>query len=698
MSIGSSLVSDRSQGGSQSADSGAATAAASDLIETGIRNLQRQSRRLSTAAFLERVDQEQQTMRSALGAVYPDSYAGLLALKICNLIVARFHFIHRHSKLASGPIQLMVDPANSCPLKCPGCVHSGNPDFKDRYDWPGGLLSEEGFEAFIRLYGPTAFGVVFYNYGEPMLNKRTPLLIRSAKRYYLHTSISSNFTVPFDAEAVVNSGLNCIFASLDGATQETLAIYRRGGDIGRCFENIRLLVDAKRRLGSPTPYVEWKFLTFEHNIHEIDLAVETGEKLGVDEVHVAPPFAVDWDDPSIQVANAHKGGRYVFSKDHDLKGPLDRVAAFEDPDGVIDNALDTSWVERGRRSGAIDQETGSHGATCRWLYQSMTIDAAERIHPCCMPPERGSNRVYGSFGKSDAEGFNNAWLSSSRDFFADRAAFETTVANDLDGQRPYCSSCRENPALTYTLSRDVRRDIPLLDRQGLIPSQSILWLTGWPDEGRIAEVEGAVDDERVRRGIDTAAHIIRNQPKLHVDEKGNPASWGIESDLIEELPRWLRPDDRTIETGAGLSTVMFCAMACDHVVITPDSDEVDRIRDLCRTRNISLDRCEFIVDTSDRALPTIEGEFKVALVDGNHGFPTPFLDWYYLAQRLETGGLMVLNATAIFTVKTLVEFMAEDPRWEQVVVLGGSAVFRKLTHDVRNPEWNQQPFVKARSE
>ena len=72
------------------------------------------------------------------------------------------------------------------------------------------------------------------NYGEPLVNLETPKLVRAAKRYLLHTMISTNMTVPrFDAEAYVESGLDYMMVSIDGATQEVYERFRRKGDLDR---------------------------------------------------------------------------------------------------------------------------------------------------------------------------------------------------------------------------------------------------------------------------------------------------------------------------------------------------------------------------------------------------------------------------------------------------------------------------------
>ena len=76
-------------------------------------------------------------------------------------------------------------------------------------------------------------------------------MIRSAKNYLLHTCISTNFSLPIDAEALVGCGLNFLFLSIDGATQPTYEKFRRGGGLDLCLDNVRRVLEefehAKKR-------------------------------------------------------------------------------------------------------------------------------------------------------------------------------------------------------------------------------------------------------------------------------------------------------------------------------------------------------------------------------------------------------------------------------------------------------------------
>lgn len=429
--------------------------------------------------FLNAVDRETPRLYGPLRDVY-DGYAKLLVLKLCNLAVGKYHYLHRHTVPASRPIQLMLDPSNSCQLQCPGCVHTGNPSLQGRFPWPNGLLTMEIYERFMRTYGPFACGVVFYNYGEPLLNKRTPEMIRFAKRYFLNTCLSTNLSLPFDVDALVRSGLNRLFLSFDGATQKTYALYRRRGNLDLCFENVRKLVDARKRHGTNVPHLLWKYLTFEHNDHEIDLAIRTAEELGVDQICIATPSPVDWDDPSVRVVDSPKAGTYTFRDTPTTDAPDSWRAFAPDVELEIDALFSQSWVQRAAKAGALSEPSRASSSTCRWLYQSITIDARGNIMPCCMPPESTEHRVYGVFPDREPDPFLARDMIASRLAFADRQSFVRHAAEHPKSPEPFCAKCTADPDLTYTVRRDARRDLAILDPKGVLSQQTIEHLTDWP--------------------------------------------------------------------------------------------------------------------------------------------------------------------------------------------------------------------------
>jgi hypothetical protein len=82
------------------------------------------------------------------------------------------------------------------------------------------------------------------------------------------------------------------------------------------------------------------------------------------------------------------------------------------------------------------------------------------------------------------------------------------------------------------------------------------------------------------------------------------------------------------------------------------------------------------------------------LVDGDHAFPLPFIDWYYTADHLAVGGFMVIDDIQLITGRLLADFMDADPKWERVLYEPTRfAVFRKLSHPVHSGTWIDQPYI-----
>jgi len=82
--------------------------------------------------------------------------------------------------------------------------------------------------------------------------------------------------------------------------------------------------------------------------------------------------------------------------------------------------------------------------------------------------------------------------------------------------------------------------------------------------------------------------ILSDPPKLHDDGRGHLISdFRIDDRTCFELNGRLKAGFNTLETGAGLSTIIFSAKACQHTCVTPLKEEVDRIQDYCRSAKMT---------------------------------------------------------------------------------------------------------------
>ena len=189
--------------------------------------------------------------------------------------------------------------------------------------------------------------------------------------------------------------------------------------------------------------------------------------------------------------------------------------------------------------------------------------------------------------------------------------------------------------------------------------------------------------------------LLRAQPKMHTGMSGQPFSWQLADDLLYFIDAHVDDRSRTLEIGAGVSTLLFALKGATHLCIVPAEDEVDRIKAFCREHEISLANVTFKLDRSDRCLPALSlSGLDFVLLDGAHGFPIPFIDWYYTAGRLKNGGFLAIDDTEIWTGHILKMFLLAEPEWTLEADYGPrSAVFRKLKDGgLGRNEWDQ-PYI-----
>jgi len=367
-----------------------------------------------------------------------ERHAKAILLKLSNIAVSRYQYLRRHRFLIARPFGLIVDPSNACPLECPGCIHRKRKFEKSNIDWINGTLKEKTLDKLLATFGPFAINTQYFNWGEPLLNKSTPQFIKNSRRFLMRTSVSTNLSVNFDAEALISSGLDYLVMSIDGATAATYEKYRVGGNFGLVLSNIEKLVEARKKLKSQTPVIVWQYLLFDHTISEMDQAKILAEKLGVDRIIFAEPYDVSKYDPKITKPNKCPVRVDVF----DTKvgaGRWSIVNALSNLDPIIDDQWETTWFSR------MDDTFTDHSKseTCLWLYMNMAMDAKGRIMPCCFEPLSNPTSIFGDINKN-VDVFNTSNYIKSREGF---------FKSDFDGDHiTVCSICphkKSTPNINY---------------------------------------------------------------------------------------------------------------------------------------------------------------------------------------------------------------------------------------------------------
>jgi hypothetical protein len=157
-------------------------------------------------------------------------------------------------------------------------------------------------------------------------------------------------------------------------------------------------------------------------------------------------------------------------------------------------------------------------------------------------------------------------------------------------------------------------------------------------------------------------------------------------------------DCEVIETGSGNSTIAFLLANPKKVdSISPDFDLWSRIEEYCRTHHIPTEKLNPLKAKSEWVLPSLaleKNKYDIGLIDGCHGWPTTFVDLYYIYFMLRKNGYLIIDDIQLHSIKEIANLLVSDEeKFELVVNLGKTLVFKKLTDDVELGEWSEQRYI-----
>ena len=192
---------------------------------------------------------------------------------ISKMTTCRNQFIRPH--------KIRLEASTACQLNCPSCPTAAGEVNKQLGT---GFLAFEDFKRLID-QNPGITSIELSNWGEIFLNKDLVRILEYA--YQKHVSIQAinganlNHVSEDVLEALVRYKMRVLTCSIDGAGQETYAIYRRNGNYDRVIRNIELINKYKAQYRSRNPMLIWQFVAFGHNEHEIQQARLTARRLNM---------------------------------------------------------------------------------------------------------------------------------------------------------------------------------------------------------------------------------------------------------------------------------------------------------------------------------------------------------------------------------------------------------------------------------
>jgi MoaA/NifB/PqqE/SkfB family radical SAM enzyme len=187
------------------------------------------------------------------------------------------------------PSRLYIECTAACNISCAqACCAPETGITKTRQ---AGMLDFEIFRRVVDEAGPSLGRIDFFNYGETFLHKRAVEMCEYIKtrfpHIYLYTStngLAFRGENDEDVRRLIRSGIDEVTFSIDGATPESFAIYRKRGDFNKAIHNLRVAADEKRSGGRDVPFINWRYILFTHNDSdgEMQRARDMAQDIGVD--------------------------------------------------------------------------------------------------------------------------------------------------------------------------------------------------------------------------------------------------------------------------------------------------------------------------------------------------------------------------------------------------------------------------------
>lgn len=279
----------------------------------------------------------------------------------------------------SQPFRLYLEPTTRCNLKCRTCYQSASqrPPQDLSFDNFSKILNHFSYLQDLQLQG----------IGEPLLNPGIFRMIEYAKTKKIRIGLFTNATLinPEMAERIVNSGLDWVNLSLDGANPDMYETIRRGADFKEVIRNIKTLVEADRR--RTTKLSLW-FTAMKMNILELSGIIRLAKRLGIDKV----------------VAQGMHFWGNDFCRDY-----LKKESLFENI-GLIKEVFIQAAKEAKRLKVKLDFRPRYFEVRtkriCRWPWMSCFITAEGFVTPCCV---QGSDPLIINFGNIFEKDFKEIW-------------------------------------------------------------------------------------------------------------------------------------------------------------------------------------------------------------------------------------------------------------------------------------------------
>ena len=303
-----------------------------------------------------------------------------------NFIAATEEEDRKEIYLQSLPYHYVIEPTNSCNLRCPLCSTGSGNKSRDK-----GIIKIEKYKKILDKISDSVLEIYFQNWGEPTLVKYLPEMIAMTKDLNIYTNLSTNFSIEYKddfLERLMMSGLTTLHVDVDGTTQDVYEIYRKKGNLKIVIDNLKKVIDIKLKKKLKFPLIETNMLVMKQNEHQIDDFINLNLKIGTDKYSLGKIQI----DPNSDVSKSFlpKNNAYIYNTYQSQKKEVN---------------------------------------PCHWPWSGMVINWDGNITACCIVDDPNSD--FGNILEGDLlDIWNNQSYISSRAEFSDKTKIiKHTICN-----------------------------------------------------------------------------------------------------------------------------------------------------------------------------------------------------------------------------------------------------------------------------
>src|SRR5216684_4259451 len=159
-------------------------------------------------------------------------------------------YVWGRSDLRAAPVEYIVETTAKCNLYCPMCP-------RETHKQPKEDMLDDVFERLVRESGSSAEHMMLIGLGEPFMDRKIFDRIEYCAKHNISTLLSTNGTFLDEktCERILDTPLEHITLSFDGAAKESYEYYRKGANFEKVRDNFVRFARMKKERGAKVQVV-----------------------------------------------------------------------------------------------------------------------------------------------------------------------------------------------------------------------------------------------------------------------------------------------------------------------------------------------------------------------------------------------------------------------------------------------------------